>query len=31
MLPSDLAHKWLKLAEQQDRLGAQAQASTLRF
>lgn len=31
MMPTDLAAEWLKLAEQQDQLGAEAQATTLRF
>ena len=31
MFPSDLALEWLKLADQQDQLGATAQASTLRY
>ena len=31
MIPADLPVEWLKLADQQDQLGAQAQASTLRY
>ena len=31
MFPADLPEVWLKLAEQQEKLGAGAQASTLRF
>ena len=31
MLPADLALEWLKLADQQDQLGAPSQASTLRY
>ncbi len=31
MIPADLPVEWLKLADQQDQLGAHAQASTLRY